>query len=379
MASDGPGGTGLLPGPAAEEAFLDEVVSAAEAVLAGIRTKQQASEPVDQPWPREAWNTLRESGWLAAGIAADDGGLGLGLEGITRLAHLAGRFLVSAPVVDQSLAVAVLHRFAVSTATGTDPDLPAELVSGELSLAVAWDATGPAVRAAHSAGPGGRSYLLRNASADAILVPSGRDAEHLARIYRRGDPGVVVEPLGGFDPGAGLGVLHLAGGVGTPLYEAAWPRAVPAPALRGMARLVLASELCGIASAAIDMAVQYATVRTQFDQQIGSFQAVKHMLVGSWTKARYLQNMCTSAARLADSDIAAAELQGAAAKLYGSRTARCATETALQVHGGIGFTTECAVQLYLKRALSLQGLLGDDDDLAEMIGRQTLAGTGLRS
>lgn len=376
MASDGPGWTGLLPGAPAGEAFLDEVVSAAEAVLAGIRTKQQANGPVDQSWPREEWNTLRDIGWLAAGIAVDDGGLGLGLEGLTRLANLAGRFLVSAPVVDQSLAVAVLQRFAVSTAAGTGPDLPAELVSGELSLAVAWDGAGPAIRTAQSPSPSGRSYLLRNASADAILVPSAGDPDRLARIYRCGDPGVVVEPLGGFDPGAGLGVLHLAAGRGTPLYEAIWPGAVAEPVLRGIAQVVLASELCGIAGAAIDMAIRYATVRTQFDQQIGAFQAVKHMLVGSWTKVRYLQNMCATAARLADSDIATAEVHGAAAKLYGSRTARLATETALQVHGGIGFTTECAVQLYLKRALSLQGLLGDDDDLAETVGRQALAGTG---
>jgi alkylation response protein AidB-like acyl-CoA dehydrogenase len=375
VASDVPAGAGFLPGTAAEdEAFLDEVVSAAKAVLAGIQTKQQASGLTGQVWPPEAWNTLRETGWLAAGIAADDGGLGLGLQGLTRLAYLAGRFLVTAPVVDQSLAVAVLQRFAQSTAGGTGAVLPAELVSGDLSLAVAWDATVPAVRTAWQAVPSGPSYLVRNGSAEMVLIPSAGGPGHLARIYRRDDPGVFLEPLGGFDPGAGLAMLHLDVGRAVPRYEAAWSGAVSPLVLRGIGQLVLASELCGIAAAAIDLAVQHATVRTQFDQQIGAFQAVKHMLVGSWTKTQYLQNMCISAARLADSDITAAELHGAAAKLYGSRAARLATETALQVHGGIGFTTECAVQLYLKRALSLQGLLGEEDDLAEMVGQRTLAG-----
>jgi acyl-CoA dehydrogenase len=376
MASGAAAGSGFLPDPAElDEAFLDQVVSAAEAVLAGIQTKQQAGWSAEAARPREAWNTLIQTGWLATGVAAADGGLELGLQGLTRLAYQAGRYLVGVPVVEQSLAVALLQRFAAGTVGGiSDDDLPAGLVSGELSLAVAWEDAPAAVSIARPSRQDGRSYLLRHCSADAILLPfaDGRTA----RIYRREDPGVVLEPLGGFDPAAGLAVLYLEAGRSRPLYETAWTGAASPQALRGIAQLVLASELCGIGTAATDLAVQYAQVRTQFGQQIGAFQAIKHMLVGSWTKTRYLQNMCTSAARLADSDVATAELHGAAAKLYGSRTARLAAETALQVHGGIGFTTECAVQLYLKRALSLQGLLGEEDDLAVMVGRQTLTGVG---
>jgi alkylation response protein AidB-like acyl-CoA dehydrogenase len=367
-------GPGFLPDPAeTDEALLDQIVSAAEAVLAGIQARQQAGRPAEAPWTVQAWNTLRETGWLATGMAADDGGLGLGLQGLTRLAYQAGRYLVAVPVVEQSLAVALLRRFAASTAGDIGAGLPAEIVSGEMSLAVAWENAPAAVSTAGPKPPGSQSYLLRHCSADAILLPFC-DGGGPARIFRREDPGVAIEPLGGFDPAAGLAVLHLSAERSTPLCQATWTDAVSPPALRGIAQLILASELCGIGAAATDMAVRYAQVRTQFGQQIGAFQAVKHMLVGSWTKTRYLQNMCVSAARLADSDVATAELHGAAAKLYGSRTARTAVETALQVHGGIGFTAECAVQLYLKRVLSLQGLLGEEDELAEAIGRRTLAG-----
>jgi alkylation response protein AidB-like acyl-CoA dehydrogenase len=107
----------------------------------------------------------------------------------------------------------------------------------------------------------------------------------------------------------------------------------------------------------------------QFDKPIGSFQAVKHKIANLYIEAY----SCTAATRYAAMAIADDQRDAAAAvevaKLYvGDAYARIAGE-ALQVHGGIGFTWECDVHLYLRRAKSNQVLFGDSDWHREQLCR----------
>lgn len=339
--------TGFAEGEV-DEGVVADVVSTAESVLRDVVSKEQTDGVGGQPLSRAGWDAVVQTGWLGAGVGAERGGLGLGISGLTRLAGVAGRSLIGAPLIDHSLALAALDRL------GADAEVPAEIASGRKTLAVAWPGTEDR-----------EGYLLRHGFADAVLVASA------GAIYAADGPGVTINPLGGYDPGAGLSILRLDAGA-IPMFRTEWRAVSSDGVLDGLARLLVAAELAGIGAAAIDLAVDYARIREQFGQQIGAFQAIKHMLVGGWTKTRYLQNMCEAAARSLDTDLANAALAGAAAKTYAARAARQATEVALQVHGGIGFTTECAVHGYLKRALSWEGYLGDEDELAQEIGRETL-------
>lgn len=338
--------TGFIDGEVDED--VAEVVSTAAAVLRDVVSKEPADRRGGQPLSRAGWDTVVRTGWLGAGVGTERGGLGLGLSGLTRLAAVAGRSLIGAPLIDHALALAVVDRF------GADAELPAEIASGGQTLAVAWPGT-----------EHGDGYLLRHGFADAVFVVSA------GAIYAANAPGVAISPLGGYDPGAGLSILQLRADASA-IFRTEWPGEPPAAVLVGLARLLVAAELAGIGAAAIDLAVDYARTREQFGQQIGAFQAVKHMLVAGWTKTRYLQNMVEAAARNLDADLTDAALAGAAAKTYAGRATRQATEVALQVHGGIGFTTECAVHGYLKRGLSWQGYLGDEEELAKQIGLETL-------
>ena len=117
-----------------------------------------------------------------------------------------------------------------------------------------------------------------------------------------------------------------------------------------MASVAYAAELLGLAQRALDLSVAYAGERMQFGRPIGSFQAVKHrcadMLVDveGMRSATYWAAWCVAAGD-ADASVAAST-----AKCWCSDAATRVLASALQVHGGIGFTWEHDIHLYLKRA-----------------------------
>ncbi|WP_329265068.1 acyl-CoA dehydrogenase family protein [Streptomyces pseudovenezuelae] len=127
----------------------------------------------------------------------------------------------------------------------------------------------------------------------------------------------------------------------TPLHRVpgALPRAVDPVAV-----LLTAAEQLGTATRAGELAVQHARTREQFGQPIGAFQAVKHLCAQMLVRAETARAAVYAAAVTADPvDIAAARLLADEAAERGARDC-------LQVHGGMGFTWECEVQLLVKRA-----------------------------
>jgi alkylation response protein AidB-like acyl-CoA dehydrogenase len=121
----------------------------------------------------------------------------------------------------------------------------------------------------------------------------------------------------------------------------------------------VSAEMLGAAERVLEMTVQYAKDRVQFGRPIGSFQAVKHrcadMLVDveGMRSATYYAAWCVGAG---DQDAAAA---ASAAKLWCSDASRRVMASGLQVHGGIGFTWEHDMHLFLKRAQLDQLCFGD--------------------
>jgi alkylation response protein AidB-like acyl-CoA dehydrogenase len=120
-----------------------------------------------------------------------------------------------------------------------------------------------------------------------------------------------------------------------------------------------AAEMLGGAQQALDMAVQYAKDRVQFGRPIGSFQAVKHrcadMLVDveGMRSTVYWAAWCISA-RDPETSVAAST-----AKVWCSDASKRVMASALQVHGGIGFTWEHDLHFFLKRAQFDQLAFGD--------------------
>jgi alkylation response protein AidB-like acyl-CoA dehydrogenase len=123
--------------------------------------------------------------------------------------------------------------------------------------------------------------------------------------------------------------------------------------------VLLASEMVGAAEAVLGLTRDYAIERRQFGRAIGSFQAVKHPIVDMMIGIELSRNLALGAAAAFDQDPARFEQSARMAKAMAGQSFGFAVEKGVQLHGGFGFTWDCDVQLYFKRALWSRGTLGD--------------------
>ena len=122
---------------------------------------------------------------------------------------------------------------------------------------------------------------------------------------------------------------------------------------RALALVITTADLVGVSRGALDLAVEYAKIREQYGQPIGSYQAVAHLLAEGLTLIEGSVSILRHAAWAVD-ELEPAEAVRAAqvAKMYCARAARTVCETSIQVHGGIGNTWECLAHVFLRRALT---------------------------
>ena len=136
-------------------------------------------------------------------------------------------------------------------------------------------------------------------------------------------------------------------------------------AVLARATIVLAGELCGTSRRMLELSVEHARNRVQFDRPIGSFQAVQHLLADlaldverAWAGVQWAA-MCIDDPDAAGTDAARAPH---VAKAAASEAAMHACRTSIQVHGGIGYTWDHDLHLWLRRAATTAHLLGTAED-----------------
>ena len=120
----------------------------------------------------------------------------------------------------------------------------------------------------------------------------------------------------------------------------------------------LSLEAVGIASTALELAVDYAKTREQFGRPIGVYQAVSHKLTDTYVETELARSLAYWAAWCVAEGDEQTEIATAAAKSYCGDAAVAACERSIQVHGGIGFTWEHVLHEYYKRALWIQAYDG---------------------
>jgi len=282
-------------------------------------------------------------GWIRSGFAVITvpepcGGGGGSLLDLAVVAEQAGRVLASPSLVGYARAAVLL---------ADDEKRLAALASGELRPAVVDD-----VGAVPDALDAGAFLTLRGGD----LVLAGGSAA-------RRDP---------IDPTRGVADVTLdgEGEVLVPDAAARWERALQ------VGRVVLAAEGLGAAARAVELGVAYARERVAFGRTIGSYQAVKHQLVDAYVLVEELRSLVWWAAWAADHSPAELPLAAAAVKGAAAVTLEQATETLIQVHGGIGFTWEHDAHLYWRRGKVDRLLLGDDVEAFDEVARLALAGEG---
>jgi alkylation response protein AidB-like acyl-CoA dehydrogenase len=141
-----------------------------------------------------------------------------------------------------------------------------------------------------------------------------------------------------------------------------------ARAWRQGAVVLTAAIQVGLAGAVLDLAVEHARAREQFQRPIGSFQAVKHQLADCLVRLDLAQAAVQAAAvGLEDPELPDLERAISVAKLTAGDAALENAKTAVQVHGAMGFTWEVDVHLYLKRAWVHDSQFGSVQEHAQRI------------
>ena len=268
----------------------------------------------------EAWREMCELGWAGIFIDEAHGGQELGTVELIILLEELGYALAPVPFLSNAAAGLAIQ------AAGSDEQrgrwLPG-LASGELRGAVG---------------------LVKNG--EARLVPDAADAD---LIVLASDDGAVVAERGAaeVEPFEALdGIRRFA------RVRADGGDSLPGDVQPAIDRIcvALAAENVGVAQRAMEMAVDYARERKQFDRPIGSYQAVSHRCAQMLLEVESSRSAAYYAAWCADAEPESLGQAASMAKAYASDAGWRVCTSSLQVHGGIGFTWEHDLHFYLKRA-----------------------------
>lgn len=139
--------------------------------------------------------------------------------------------------------------------------------------------------------------------------------------------------------------------------------------------LATASDSLGIATRVLETTTEYAVQRHQFGRAIGSFQAVKHQAADMLVRTEMARALLDEAADAVDDGHPDAPALASMAKAYSCETASWVAGRGIQLHGGIGYTWEHDMHIYLKRAKLNEAIFGDPRWHRERVAHH-LAATG---
>jgi alkylation response protein AidB-like acyl-CoA dehydrogenase len=270
--------------------------------------------------------SICELGWIGVGLPESVGGSGLGLVEETLIQRECGYYLASPSILATVLGAHVAHHAGKA-------DLAADMIAGKTAAALAIP-TCPELR--DSPCP---VYACDWNGSDPLLVWND-DGMGLIDA----DAFLEAEPDECLDDSVTLheGKLSID-------RAQCWVGAEQQP-LGLRAQVLLAARLVGLAGHACDLSIEYAKVREQFGKPIGSFQAVKHRCADMGVRVRLSWYQTSLASLKVQTGAADAPLQVAAAKLVAAQAAYENGRAGIQIHGGIGFQSECDAHWFLKRA-----------------------------
>ncbi len=292
------------------------------------------------------WSAMVEQGWTALAVPEDNGGLGLGIVELALLLEEVGGHVAPAPVLQQALALDAL-------VTGDGPaELIDALTSGEAIGTVAFKPV-----TADGATVTGRPEPVIHAPLARVLIV--RTEDELFAV-----DGITSSAEPAMDRTRSLGWVELDG--------------VPAVRLGGaeaverfidLGALGHSAELLGASARVLDLSVEYAKERVQFGRPIGSFQAIKHRCADMLVDVEGMRSAVYHAAWALGAGDADRSVAASTAKTWCSDASRRVMASGLQVHGGIGFTWEHDLHLFVKRA-HLDGIsFGDATWHRDRLGR----------
>lgn len=314
------------------------------------------------------WKEIGALGWVGLAVPEAHGGAGLGFVPLSLLLDEMGRRLVPSPYL-----ACLLGALAIDAAGSESQKarwLPAIATGEHVGTFALCEPGGGfeagSVRATSEPVEGGfvlrgqKHFVLAGASARIVVAPFREPSGEVA-LYVVDLPtsGVSIEREIGVDPTRRTARVAFDGVKVSrdARLEAPGDAALGRVHVRGFA--ALAAELVGAADAALGLARDYAIERKQFGHPIGFFQAVKHPIVDVMVGVELARNHALGAAAALDHAEGDAEVPARMAKALASDVFTTAVRKGVQIHGGYGFTIDCAMHLYFKRALWGRATLGD--------------------
>jgi alkylation response protein AidB-like acyl-CoA dehydrogenase len=355
----------------------DELRDGVQSVLARECPMSLVREVVEKGASADAlWGQMVALGWPALTMPEPAGGLGMGAVELAVVVEELGRVVAPgpfvptvtqfAPVVAKAGSAEQQQRFLGAVAAGE--------LTGTIALVEAAGSVDPArVTATATADPAGTGFVLHGTKS---MVVEGSAVDEIVVIARRpetdGDDGigafvvpraeVDVRPVEALDPSRPLARITLDGvhvdaprvlGEPGPQTAAAIRRAVE------VAVTALAVEIVGAAQAIFDVTLAYAKQREQFGVPIGSFQAIKHKFADMLVALERARATSYFAALTIAEDDGRRALAASMAKAAAGDCAALLAKEGIQIHGGVGYTWEYDMHLYVRRVKSNAVLFGD--------------------
>jgi alkylation response protein AidB-like acyl-CoA dehydrogenase len=298
---------------------------AERATFARVREHAEA-----QTTDKALWTELCELGWPGIAISETYGGQGLGTIELSILCEELGRVVAPVPFLASAMAACVIEQ------AGTDAQrarwLPG-LASGETIGALSGAVDGTA------------ELVVSGAEADVIVLV---EEDGSGRLLTPQD--AEVSKVAAIDPTRSAARVSAGAGAGEQLEDGC-------PGL-GRALVAVSSELVGISERSLEMTVAYVKDRKQFGVPVGAYQAVSHRCAQMLLDTEKARSTTAFAAWSADANPDGLAEAAAMAKAAASDAGREVTASAIQAHGGIGFTWEADVHWLFKRAQIDAVLLG---------------------
>ena len=343
-------------------------------------------EMEDDPtgYPSELWKQLGELGLLGMLVPEEQGGADQSMLDAAIVYEELGRALAPTPHFVSCVVSAGVLRAAGSEQQRSEW-LP-RIASGEAVLTPAWNEAGGGwgPRGVQlRAEPEGDGFILTGRKRHVLFASS---AARLLLLARTGEADAEVD-LFLVDPkAAGVTLTQQKSLASDTQYDVelsgvrvtAADRIGPAgsgwktwDAVMHDAIILLAAQAMGGAEHALEITVQYAKDRVQFDKPLGAFQAVSHYLADAATAVDGGKTLVYEAA-WARSEGKPISRLAPMAKLFACQTYRDVTAMCQQVWGGVGFTIEYDIQLFFRRAKQLQITWWDTRTLEELVAADVL-------
>jgi len=317
---------------------------------------------------RTLFADIAKLGWIGLTTPAELGGLGLDALHLALLMEEMGRVLLPSPYFGSLLALFAIERGGDEAQRRA---LVPSIVRGERIATLAWsepqgsfdlrDATATAEPVTGGFTLRGvKNHVLFGASADLCVVPcrepSGRVGLFVVDLPT---PRVTVEPEQALDPTRRMARVTFDGAQVAADARLAGDGEHALTETQIFGALVLAAEMVGGTERTLVLTRDYAATRIQFGRPIGAFQAVKHPIVDMMIACENARSLALGAAVARVHDPAHADVLAQGAKALAGDAFLFAAKKGVQLHGGFGFTWDCDVHFYFKRALWSRVTLGD--------------------